>query len=223
MLTNKNPRVKNIVAYFDFDGTITTHDTLIPFLLYTVGYIKFLRKLYILLPLVLLYWLKIITNEVAKQGAIITLLKGYDLDYIEDRAYLFAKLKLDKYIKPNIYSKLEYHREHHHAIIIVSANLAIYLNFWIQLHNLHGVIATEIEFVNNTCSGYLQTKNCYDREKITRIEQYLKQTQQKFEYSYAYGNSSGDYAMLIYADESYWVNGNDIIPWNEYRDNRSLI
>ncbi len=211
---------KQIVAYFDFDGTLTNRDTLIPFLIYVIGSVRFSLKLYILLPILFAYWLKIITNELAKEKAITVLLKGYSLEYIEAQAYKFAHDKLDHYIKPEVYAKLEYHLEHKHSIVLISANLAIYLRYWALRHHIDDVIATEIEFINNICTGRLKTRNCYGIQKIRRIEEYLKVKNAQFSYSYAYGNSPGDYQLLIYVNEGYWIRNTEIISWADFRDNK---
>ena len=56
---------REIVAYFDFDGTLTNCDTLVPFVLHAVGFAKFIRKLPSLIIIAILYLLKIIDNETA--------------------------------------------------------------------------------------------------------------------------------------------------------------
>ncbi|MEN9391619.1 MAG: hypothetical protein RL017_917, partial [Pseudomonadota bacterium] len=186
--------------------------------IYVVGYFKFCLKLYILFPVVILYLLRIINNEKAKQISIKCLFKNYSFAYLDVKAKKFANECLNKYIRPQIYSKLEYHLEHGHTVILVSANLAIYLRHWAQLQNIDDVIATEVTFANNICTGDLLTRNCYGKQKIYRINQYLKNKNCKFLYSFGYGNSRGDYELLIYVNEGYWVNNSGIIPWNDYRE-----
>jgi phosphatidylglycerophosphatase C len=127
---------------------------------------------------------------------------------VENKAKSFAISRLNKYIKPAVYAKVEWHREHHHTLVLVSANLAIYLRYWANLHKLDYVIATEIDFdVNNYVSGKLATRNCYGAEKVSRIEQFLSNEKLQFCYSYGYGNSAGDKEMLGHVDEAYYVSG----------------
>ncbi len=205
---------RKIVAYFDFDGTISNRDTFIPFLVFTVGKITFLRKLPKLIPVLLRYWCKNITNEQAKQATLNILIHGYKQVFLEHKAKSFAISKLNKYIKPAVYAKLEWHREHKHTLVIVSANLGIYLRYWAHLHKIDHVIATEIEFINsNVASGRLATHNCYGSEKVNRIENFLIDNKLTFCYSYGYGNSAGDYAMLNYVNEGYFVNGDYMRRW----------
>ena len=156
---------KDIVAYFDFDGTITNSDTFVPFLIYAIGYLRFVVKLPQTVVILILYGLKIITNERAKERMLTALTRGLSFAYLDGKAREFALYKLDRYIKPEIYTKLEYHIEHGHKIILVSANLALYLNYWAKRHNVDDVIATEIEFIDGKCSGKLKTRNCYGIHK----------------------------------------------------------
>ena len=172
------------------------------------------------MPTVVKYGLKIITNEEAKQRTLTILLKGYPKTLLEEKALMFAKTKLDNYIKPEIYNKLEYHLEHGHSVILVSANLSLYLNHWAKRHRLYSVIATEIGFQNDRCTGKLKTRNCYGEQKVIRLTEYLSKLKDKFLYSYGYGNSRGDHELLDFVDEGYWIDGVDITAWAEYRDNK---
>lgn len=203
-----------IVAYFDFDGTITTRDTLLPFLLYTVGYVKFILRLPLILPVIFLYVIKVINNEIAKEKVLNILLKGKKDSYLEKKAQGFATTTIDKFIKPDIFAKLEYHLEHKHTIIIVSANLGIYLRYWAMRHHIDTVIATELDFKNGRFTGKLATKNCYAQEKVKRIKSYLDGKLQ-FSYSYGYGNSRGDYELLNFVNEGFFISGDNIEPWEK--------
>ena len=204
---------KEIVAYFDFDGTITNCDTFIPYLYFVVGFKGFFVNIHRLVPIAIMYLLKIITNEIAKERTLGVLLKGYSEGLLNKKARAFARKTLDSYIMPHIYSKLEYHLEHGHSVILVSANLALYLNYWAERHNIDHVIATEIEFANDKCTGKLKTRNCYGVQKVIRINEFLKTN--KFTYSYGYGNSHGDYELLNFVNEGYFVNGEEITLWDK--------
>lgn len=206
---------QKIVAYFDFDGTITTCDTLLPFLVFVVGRLRFMLLLPRLLPILLHYWCRVINNESAKQKTLMVVLRNYSKNYLNEKSRQFALTKLNHYVKPAVYAKLEWHREHGNKLILVSANLAIYLRHWAKFHKLDDVVATELEFdANNHCSGRLLTRNCYAEQKVVRIQQYLRQNKQQFDYSYGYGNSRGDYEMLEYVNEPYYISGELIEKWD---------
>jgi phosphatidylglycerophosphatase C len=205
----------NIAAYFDFDGTITSEDTLLPFLIHCVGWFKIFIKLPRILPNIALYLLRIISNEKVKERVLVILLKGYSFTNLDKKAKSFAYTHISKYIKPEVFAKLEYHIEHGHRVVIVSANLALYLRHWISIHKVGDVIATEIEFVNDVATGYLATPNCYGEQKVVRLKQYLADKGLDFGYSYGYGNSRGDHELLDYVNEGYMVEGDEFRAWEK--------
>ena len=55
------------LCLFDFDGTITTEDSLIKFIRFVVGDVKTLWGMIILSPMLITYKLKLIPNYKAKQ------------------------------------------------------------------------------------------------------------------------------------------------------------
>lgn len=206
---------RNVVAFFDFDGTITTRDTLLSFLRYVVGTWKLVYKSPQLIWIVFQYLAKIIDNEEAKERTLTLLIKGMKSSNLERLAKNFSLTRLHKYINPVVYAKLEYHREHGHKIILVSANLGIYLRYWAALHKLDAVIATELEVnAESYITGKLLTRNCYGAQKTIRIKDALSGNDMDFDYSFGYGNSAGDYEMLEFVDEPYWVKGDYIKPWH---------
>ncbi len=202
----------NKIAFFDFDGTLTTKDTLLPFCLFVVGIKKFLYHLPKIIPIVSMYLFNIIDNAVAKERFLTIILSNIQLNQLELKANLFALNVLNKYINKTVYQKLLHHLNNNDKVVIVSANLAIYLRYWANHHQIHQVIATELEVDNNTVTGKLATANCYGVEKIIRIKAYLEKTKESYDYSYAYGNSRGDYEMLQYANEAYFVRHNILEP-----------
>ncbi len=207
----------NIIAYFDFDGTLTKCDTLLPFIIHTVSIKKLLLKLPVILWIVCRYLLKIINNEEAKILFLTSTIKNMPRDYLEQKAQEFALNKLDKYLKPQIYEKLQHHIKENHTIAIVSANLAVYLKYWAKKHNVNYVIGTNIQFINNIATGGLDGHNCYGMEKVIRIKEFLKTQNLHFTDSYAYGNSRGDFEMLDFAHHSYFIYKNTSHPWNQYK------
>ena len=59
--------MKKIIAFFDFDGTITTKDSLLEFIRFYHGDIKTILGILILSPILVLYKMKIIPNYKAKE------------------------------------------------------------------------------------------------------------------------------------------------------------
>lgn len=209
--------MNKVVAYFDFDGTLTYRDTFIPFILHVVGSVRFFSKLPQLLIIACLYIAKIIDNQTAKERVLQLFFTNLSYGLLLAKALTFTQEYLCKKSRLNVYKRLQYHLNQGHAVLIVSANLALYLRLWAQIHQIADVIATEIAFNNNYATGFLATANCYGVQKLIRVKEYLKTQQLEFSYSYGYGNSAGDYQLLDYVDEAYFVNKSRLIKWSDYR------
>jgi phosphatidylglycerophosphatase C len=91
--------------------------------------------------------------------------------------------------------------------------LAIYLKYWAIRHKINAIIATELEFENNKFTGRLATPNCYGIEKTNRVNKYLADNNIIFDYSYGYGNSRGDYELLDFVNEGFFITNMAIEPW----------
>lgn len=208
---------KTTVAYFDFDGTISSSDTLVPFLIHAVGYKKFILNLPCILSIAFCYIIKSINNEKAKERVITLLLKGMTLESLDRMAQTFVMHKLPQYIKSDILAKIEYHKKLGHRVILVSANLSIYLRYFVKQHQLDDVIGTQLEVIDVLVTGKLATRNCYGIEKINRIKRYLSENNIIVDYSYGYGNSKGDYELLNFVNEGYWIKHNSVTTWYKSR------
>ena len=58
---------KEVIAAFDLDGTLTRRDTLIDFLLQTMGYRKLARGLFVTSPMLMKNLFGIVSNDIAKR------------------------------------------------------------------------------------------------------------------------------------------------------------
>lgn len=189
------------VAFFDFDGTITKKDSLIDFIIYAVGWKNFVKGMVILLPILILYKIKIISNHKAKQEMLSIFFKDMSKKEFVNLASSYSLNYIDKIVKVSALEKLDWHKQNNHKIVIVSASIDSWLRPWCE-KNQYELIATKIEFKNNIVTGKLSTKNCYGQEKNNRIEQKYQLVQ--FDYVYAYGDSKGDKEMLKLANEAYY-------------------
>jgi phosphatidylglycerophosphatase C len=60
--------MKNVIAAFDLDGTLTTRDTFTDFLFQTFGYFRSAISLFRNSPILLKYLLKMMSNHTAKES-----------------------------------------------------------------------------------------------------------------------------------------------------------
>lgn len=189
------------IAFFDFDGTITSSDSLLKFIRFFVKNKKFLMGLIALSPTLILYKLKLIPNNKAKEKLLSWYFKGIEEEKFKKVANEYSLNNINKILRVKAIEKLNWHKLQGDKIVIVSASIDCWLRPWCE-KNGYELLATKLEYKNNVVSGRFLTKNCYGKEKVNRIkEQY---NLNDFEYIYAYGDSRGDKEMLELANESYY-------------------
>ena len=185
------------LALFDFDGTLTTKDTLDEFLRFSVGLKTYYIKLLLFSPIFILYKLKIIKNDIAKQKLISLFFKGFKEDKFKALAQEYSMKNIDLVIREDIYQRFQEHISNGDKVIVVSASLQCWLQPWCDKHEVQ-LLSTRLEFVEGHITGKFATKNCHGQEKVERLEQELDIND--YESIYAYGDSSGDTQMLKIAD-----------------------
>jgi len=189
------------LALFDFDGTITTDDSLIKFIRFAVGDVKFLWGMTVLSPMLTAYKLKLIPNYKAKQMMLSYFFKGIDEQQFLKIAKEYSLKHIDTILLPQAMEKIAWHKEQGHKIVIVSASVECWLKPWCDKNGLN-LIATKMEMQEGMVTGKFHTKNCYGPEKAKRVKE--KYNLDDYEYIYAYGDSRGDKELLELADEHFY-------------------
>lgn len=192
---------QNELSLFDFDGTITTDDSLIKFIRFVVGDIRFVLGVSVLSPMLTAYKLKLIPNYKAKQMMLSYFFKGMSEEKFIELANEYSLKHIDTILRPKAMERIAWHKEQGHEVVIVSASIESYLKPWCDKNGL-GLIATRLEIKNGILTGKFATKNCYGIEKVKRIKQ--KYNLLEYNTIYAYGDSIGDREMLKIASKSYY-------------------
>ncbi len=194
---------KPVVAAFDFDGTLTHRDTLVPFLLQVVGLGHFVRNAFVLLPTLSAYGLRIIRNDVAKQRVLSRFFAGMHIDTLRGKATEFAEHQLPGLIRPEAARRFAWHKQQGHRCIVISASLEIYVRPWALSKGFDDVLATQLETrADGSVSGNLLGENCFGSEKVKRLDALLGARSSYI--LYAYGDSRGDKELLSVADHAYY-------------------
>lgn len=128
-MNNANTSSK-IIAVFDFDGTISYYDTLIPFFCYAFGKGHTFLKLLSLLPKLVLFPLGFLSRQQAKELILTSFLKGLPAVEGEAVGARFAEEKLPALIKKEAMQKLRWHQSLGHICVLVSANIPLFLAPW---------------------------------------------------------------------------------------------
>lgn len=190
-----------VLAAFDFDGTLTTRDTLFGFITFCFGRQRLFKALIKLFPVLFLHKIKIVSNHAAKERLFSHFFAGMPAsDYYNlcDR----YSVEIDKILNPAAMAKLLTHQQAYCKTIVISASIEDWIKPWAAKHNIDEVIGTQIEIINDKVTGRFKSKNCYGAEKVNRL---LAAFPNRSEYKlYAYGDSSGDSELLAFADFSFY-------------------
>lgn len=196
------------IAFFDFDGTLTRRDSLLPFLREVVGTSRFILNMASLALVLIGYVLKAVPNDVAKQIVLRKFLAGMTLKEVNTVGERFALTRLPALLRGVGMEQLKRHLSAGHLCVLVSASLDVYLEPWSKVNGIHHWITSSLEInADGKVSGSLEKENCYGHQKVKRIQQWLGKEQP--DRIYAYGDSKADNAMLELADEGYRLVGDE--------------
>ena len=194
---------------FDFDGTLTTRDTLIAFIRYACGTSRFLFGFLLHAPLLVLMKLRLYSNGKAKQKVFEHFFKGMTIETFDALCQDFARTHRHL-LRPETVRQLEQALSEGAEVLIVSASIDNWVKpFFENLSNQSTqnnrsilILGTQIEVNDGLLTGRFLTKNCYGQEKVNRI---IALYPHREEYHLtAYGDSRGDKELLAFADESYY-------------------
>ncbi|MEX0767837.1 MAG: HAD-IB family hydrolase [Microthrixaceae bacterium] len=210
-----NQRATRKVAAFDFDGTLSQRDTLIPFLISVTGRARFAQ----------------IASQIGLSGA----LRGVDLrnrDAVKAQMIhrsmcgrrnqdllrlgeVYSQDLLAHELNPVTLQRLEQHREAGHELVFVSASLTYYLDPLASSLGVGSVIAVKPTVEHGLLTGQMEYPNVRAEQKAIRLRSWLEQPaigpMPEIEL-WAYGNSSGDHALLQMANHAFWLGKPSKLP-----------
>jgi len=187
---------KQIVAAFDFDGTITKRDTLLPFL----------RK----------YGLSKLTKatckaslragnrnfrNILKETTLNEIFYDYSSEKFEADGDAYAST-LPQLYRSEILKHIESHKDRGHQLVLVTGSLGCYARPAASALGFDHVIAVEMISSYGRLTGAMEGANIRGPEKARRLKKLLKSESVEL---WAYGNSSGDKEMLEMADHAEMV------------------
>ena len=187
------------LVLFDFDGTLTHRDTLLPFLRFVVGGPRYLLGLCWLAPVLALYAAGLLRNDIAKNIVLRHYLGGLPLARLREAGRRFASEELPARLRPDTMALLRQHVAQGDHCLLVSASLDLYLREWAQAHGFGAVLCSELEAHGERAAGTLRGRNCFGPEKVERVRRWLQEAGREPVEVVAYGDSRGDREMLAFA------------------------
>ena len=188
----------NKILFIDLDGTLTLKDTYTKFVLQNIKLSTVIANFATLANMYMKHLLKKINDDDVKKITFSMFFTGYEKDK-----------KIDNFLKgiswnPLVLAQVQEHRDKGYKVIIVTASPDVYVKHICKYLGYDGFISTKTVDDGKYLTGALDGEVCNFEQKPKRIIEFLGT--QMPEHTIAYGNSSGDFAMLGFCDKSYFVN-----------------
>ncbi len=208
---------KEKIYCFDFDGTLTTNDTLIEFIRYAKGNKKFFLGFLLYSPLLVLMKLHLYPNWKAKQLIFKHFFGGMDIEKFNQLCQDFA-INNQHLLRQDGIKCVQKAIKERHQVFIISASIDNWVRpfFSQERQDSVTVLGTQIEVIDGKVTGYFKSNNCYGEEKVHRICQALTRTLTNEQgvsilsfdrtqyFIEAFGDSRGDKELLAFADKGHY-------------------
>lgn len=197
---NAKNTVKTL-SVFDFDGTLTYHDSFIPFLKFAFGRRKFARRIIKMVFPTLRCFRRKLTRDELKEVLIKTFLTDIKEEWLKEKAEAFCKAYWTKLMRPAGLLAVAEEINRHAEVTICSASPAMVLQPFADRLGIK-LIGTTLEVVDGVLTGKIIGNNCRCGGKIKRLERvYGDLTQYHLR---AWGDSRGDHELLYAAQDPHW-------------------
>ena len=199
------------VAAFDVDNTLTVRDCVVPFMK-SVGGVSILSKVLFSDLGATFQSIRRRDRDSLKMKFVEGVFAGKGSREVESLGIQFASKVADKWLRSDVATRMRWHQEQGHVVILVSASLGAYLHPLGDLLEVDAVLCTELEEKDGFLTGKLVGQNCRGKEKASRVQKWCQDSGIATEdLVYAYGDSSGDTELLELFSEPTWVNDIDLV------------
>lgn len=195
------------VAAFDFDGTLTSRDTVVPFLRLLAGSRALAGGLALssrrVVPAIARR-----DRDALRSVATDRVFRGRAIDEVETRAATYGEAIHRSWLRPDTTDRLRWHLDEGHRVVVVSASYEQYVRVVGDRLGVEAVLATRLEVgPDDMCTGRLLGPNCRGAEKVARLHAWFDEQGLSRDdlVLWAYGDSAGDRDLLASADHPNWV------------------
>ena len=190
-----------MLSVFDFDGTLTRHDSFIPFLRFAFGNRAFSRRIVSMALPTLRCMGKQMTRDELKETLITTFLTGVEEKWVSSKAEEFCQLYWHRLMRPAGLIAVANEVTSGAIVTLCSASPEIVLRPFAEKLRIK-LIGTQLETKDGILTGRISGHNCRFSQKIIRLEkEYGPLTDYHLR---AWGDTRGDYELLSAATEPHW-------------------
>lgn len=190
-----------VLSVFDFDGTLTRHDSFVPFLKFAFGKRVFASRMVRLLPAAIRYASRGMTRDELKAVLIATFLTGVKVEWVEAKAIEFHAACWNRLMRPPGVKSVAAEVASGAQVTLCSASPVLVLAPFAKTLGIK-LIATELEVREGYLTGGISGNNCRCEAKVLRLEAIYGPLGQY--HVRAWGDTRGDHELLSAAQDAHW-------------------
>jgi phosphatidylglycerophosphatase C len=200
-MLKSGPLGAKVLSVFDFDGTLTRHDSFVPFLMFAFGRREFSRRMLRLAVPGLRFLTRRLNRDELKAQLISTFLTGVEKEWVQQKAEDFSKVFWTRLMRPAGLRSVATEVESGAVVTLCSASPALVLQPFADRLGIK-LIGTELEVIDGLLTGHITGNNCRCENKVLRLEAvYGPLSQYRLR---AWGDTRGDRELLAAAQDSHW-------------------
>ncbi|MBL8264633.1 MAG: HAD family hydrolase [Xanthomonadaceae bacterium] len=189
-----------ILALFDFDGTITTRETMPDFVRMAVPRARLRLWGTLLAPWVFGYKAGLVSGSNIREKIARAGFRGMPVADYRAAGERFARDVLPTVLRPEAMARLAWHKARGDTVVVVSGGFDVYLSHWCSAQGVE-LICSKLEVVDGVLTGRFDGAQCVLAEKARRVrERYVLRS---YSTVHAYGDTAEDAELLALADESW--------------------
>ncbi|HET7000034.1 MAG TPA: HAD-IB family phosphatase, partial [Puia sp.] len=158
------------IAFFDFDGTITTRDSLLEIIKFLKGKSAYYTGILLNMHWFIAFRIKLIPAGLLKEKILSYFFSGTPENVFQQQCDLFAERLPPGFIRKRAIAEMDRLRQEGFEMVIVSASAENWICNVAQRMYMK-LIATRLEVKNGLITGKLEGKNCSGEEKVIRIKE----------------------------------------------------
>lgn len=200
-MTTSPTRPGGALALFDFDGTITTLETMPVFLRRSIPRHRLVFGWIVLAPLILAYRLRLVSGTIVRRAIVWFGYAGLPCSAVAAAGAAFAREYLPTVLRPEAVERLAWHKAQGHRVVVVSGGLTAYLAPWCQAEGVE-LLGSSLQCRGGVLTGRYEGRQCVRGEKVRRVRELC--APDDYPLVYAYGDTPEDHALLAIADRKYY-------------------
>ncbi|MDE2085707.1 MAG: HAD family hydrolase [Xanthomonadaceae bacterium] len=189
------------LALFDFDGTITTHETMPAFMRKAVTPWRRALGIPLFVPMLAGYKMGLVAGTTIRYAVTMFGFRGASAAQFHAAGTRFATEYIPGVLRSEAMQRITWHQSRGDTVVLVSGGLDVYLAPWCEQHGLE-LICSSLEIRGDRLTGRYQGAQCVGEEKARRVRE--RYNLASYDQCYAYGDTHEDEAMLALAQRKFY-------------------